>query len=721
MKVKSTKKHFIVKAIGVCLLLILQFSALAGEGMWMPPLLAKRAADMKSKGLKMDPEKIFKNDGTGLNNAIVLFGSGCTGEIVSNKGLLLTNHHCGYGTVQGLSGPTHDFFKQGFWAMSFTEELPCPGLKVRIVQDMKNVTDHILSGLTEKTSQHERERIIKIRIANLEKGYKTTTPYDVEIKPFYNGNQYWITLFETFTDVRLVGFPPNGIGAFGGDTDNWMWPRHGGDFSVFRIYAGANNQPADYSPSNKPYVPKNFLKINTDGVKEGDFTMVYGFPGRTKEYISSYELEQITDIYDPISVDVRTAKLKVWDKYMRNDRNVFLKYTSKKARVSNGWKKWQGEMKGLKINNVKGQKKSFEMSFAEKAQKDTASGAGQILPQLYANTVVMKDMLKANQYINEAIMGIELVSFSSIIQQVLQNKSSQLSAEEKQNNTKKFISRAAGFYKNFDLEIDKELFTVLMPIYIKNNSGFIPDDFIKSLAQHKGDYKKWAEEVYNNSMLKDDKSFTNMVLQSATTPQEVFEADPAFKIYKAISDLRTKTIRPALANGAEQMKLLNRRYMKAQMDFYPNKAFYPDANLTLRLAYGQVKGIDPEGEPGYSYLTNLDEAVAKHNPDLQEFDMPEKLRKIHESKAYGRWESNGTVPICFIATNHTTGGNSGSPVLNANGELIGLNFDRIWEGTMSDIYFDPNLCRNISVDIRYVLFIIDKVGGANWLIKEMKI
>jgi len=697
-------------------------SADAKEGMWLPPTLKKREADMKAMGLQIPVERLYNESGTGLNNAIVLFGSGCTGEIISSKGLLLTNHHCGYGTVQGLSSKDKDYFANGFWAMNMEEEIPCPGLSVTFIRKMENVTDRILSGIPDTMRGAERDSLLAGRIRALEKGYRYTTKMDATIKPFFQGNQYWVTISETYRDIRLVGFPPNGIGQFGGDTDNWMWPRHTGDFSMFRVYAGKDNKPAPYSKDNKAYQTNNFFSINISGYKEGDFTMVYGFPGTTQEYISSYQLNQIYSIIDPIRISVRTKKLDVWNKNMDASRDVFLKYTSKKAGVANGWKKWQGEMRGLRINNVVEKKAAFEREFQAWAAGDQSLPyADDLLSNILVNTSRSDSALKADIYIQEAVYGIELIAQAATMERWLQVMRSRLPESVIADSVRKLAQSLDRFYKNYDAATDQQLFAALMPVYIKNAGNWVPYGFSKNLREYNNDYEAWAADVYNLTMLKSKDRVEQFMSDLSVKDTMQILSDPAYWLFHTITNYRRQSTLPVLNQYSDNMAYYNRLYMKSQMKKDWNTDFYADANLTLRLTYGKVEGMDPDGPAGYSYQTNLDEIMEKDNQEVEEFRVPMKLKELHNKKDYGRWAVNGTVPVAFIASNHTSGGNSGSPVLNSKGQLIGTNFDRVWEGTMSDLYFDPNLCRNISVDIRYTLFVIEKFGGAGWLLKEMNL
>lgn len=687
----------------------------------MPPQLKNQEAEMVAMGLNIPIEQLYNADGTGLNNAVVLFGSGCTGEIISPKGLLLTNHHCGYGTVQGLSSKENDYFAQGFFAKKQEEEIPCPGLTVTFIRKIENITARVLNGLDDTLSEASRDSVIDVRVKSLKKGYEYTTGYEALIKPYYNGNQYWVILTEKYRDIRLVGFPQNGIGSFGGDTDNWMWPRHTGDFSMFRIYAGKDNKPADYSADNKPYNAERFLTINTGGIKEGDFTMVYGFPGTTQQYISSYQLNQIYNTIDPIRIEARTILLETWAKRMDADRDVFLKYTSKHKRVANGWKKWQGEVRGLRLNNVPAKKMAYEQKFQAWAALDnTLPYADDLLARIGAVSLAADDAVKANEFIREAVMATELIRQGAELNKMLDVYRAGLSGTQLSDSLTKLANRWNGFFKNYDAGTDKEVFKALMPLFFEKCSKNVPPLYREQFGRYGKDYSKWANYVFTSAAT-DAAKIKAMGNSSAPADSMAIVTDPAWQLYSALQKEAAQNVYPVLSAYNEQMTYLNRLYIKAQMTLDKETAFFPDANLTLRLTYGNVKGIDPDGPAGYSFQTNLDEAIAKHNPAIEEFNIPEKLRQVHSNKDYGRWAVNGTVPIAFIATNHTTGGNSGSPVLNSKGQLIGLNFDRIWEGTMSDLYFDPSLCRNISVDIRYVLFIVDKVGEAGWLLKEMKL
>ncbi|MCF8448757.1 MAG: S46 family peptidase [Taibaiella sp.] len=712
-------------SVKYCLFLAAIFhfgTATAKEGMWLPPKLKEQEKEMKAQGLQIAIDRIYNEKGTGLNNAIVLFGKGCTGEIISPKGLILTNHHCGYGSAQALSSPEKDYFANGYWAKNHQEELPCKGLTVTFIRRIEDVTDRILTGIDDTLRDAVRDSIIKVRTTAVEAEIAKATGMDANIKPFFKGNQFWVAISETYRDIRFVGFPPNGIGAFGGDVENWMWPRHTGDFSIFRVYAGADNKPADYAPTNKPYDAPQYFNINISGYKEGDFTMVYGFPGTTNQYISSFALKHVYSIADPISIEARTRKLDVWTKYMTGSRDIFIKYTSKRAGVANGWKKWQGEVLGLKLNNATGKKQNYEKNFQKWADAQrTLPYAADLLPGMRAAAEGADKVVYEDQYIKEAVFGIELVQQGAAAERILSVMRLKIDARKMQDTLAKTIAAQEAFYKNYDPSTDRDVFKTLMTLYFNKCSETLPAYYIDAYKAHNQDIAAWADAIYKNSIFATVEQFKSWAATATQTDSARIANDPAFRLYDAVAQNRKQKILPALNTFTTNMRYMERLYMKAQMEKEKNKIFYPDANLTLRLTYGQIKGLDPDGPAKYSYQTTLGDAMALDDPNSEIFKVPAKLKELYNKKDYGRWGVNGTMPLAFIASNHTSGGNSGSPVLNAKGELIGTNFDRAYEGTMSDYYYDPARCRNISVDIRYTLFIIEKFGGAGWLIDEMNI
>ena len=665
----------------VALLFATTFTAVADKGMWLPSLIGSRIKDMKSKGFKLSAEDIYSVNQASLKDAVVLFDGGCTGEIVTEKGLLLTNHHCGYDAIQALSTVEHDYLTDGFWAMNHTEELYCPGLKVHILQRMEEVTDRLAAGET------KADIIAKAEAEGI--GFKAT------VESMYYGNIAYLFVYREFTDVRLVGAPPTTIGKFGADNDNWIWPRHTGDFSVFRIYADKDNNPADYSAENRPYKPARHFEISTDGIKEGDFTMIYGFPGNTQEYITSDAVQYIAETSDPTKIALRTERLDIIGAAQSASAEVRIQYAAKQANIANAWKKWQGEVMGINRLGTYDKKVAYETRFRtdnpDKAYLlDSLSAAYERNIEGYFNY----------ELYNETLRGIELQ------QAVMIALSPKLSAEEKQ-------AAAELFYKDFQVEVDRQLAVAMLTEYEKMGS-YISDELKSLFARHEG-ASNYAEWLYSNTALGTLEGF-----QSAN-----IEEDPMTEFVMAIAPIQQRVKPFAYRNlsNIPDIERWFRPYVKALMEWDTKRAFFPDANLTLRVAYGKVAGYEYADGEYHLPQTTIEGIMEKDNPEIYDYNIPQRLRDVYATKDYGRWgvTMNGkyTVPVCFIATNHTTGGNSGSPVLNGNGELIGINFDRTWLSTMSDIEFDETLCRNIICDIRYVLFVIDKVGGAEWLIEEM--
>ena len=666
----------------------------ADEGMWLPLLISSRIDDMQAKGFRLTAEDIYSVNKASLKDAVVRFGGGCTGEVVSPDGLLFTNHHCGYGQIQEHSTVEHDYLKDGFWAMSKEEELPNPGLTVSFLQSMEDVTDQVLKGYVPSMTNGQRDSVIQVNsrvitdaINNQSKGIRSS------VEGLYNGNQYFLFVYKIYSDVRLVGAPPSSIGKFGGDTDNWMWPRHTGDFSIFRIYANKDNEPAEYSKDNVPYKPKRYFTISRKGVKEGDFTMVYGTPGTTKEYVTSDEVRYTGEVSDPEKIALRTMRLDIQKKYMSQDQAVRIQYSSKNASVSNAWKKWQGESKGLARRKTVESKMEFEDRFRVWAENNQYKGLLEEISSLYERR---NPYFRAQEYYNETVSTIELLSFASRIYSAL-----------KEGHPVEAVADA--FYKDYYQPIDEETFVAMMGAFDKQlSAAFKPAYHTQKLTQY-GSLEAWRNDVFARSIFTDKAK----VLKLTKDDLPKIEADPAYEMYNAYNQWYRKDLQPTVSRLGQEISLANRRYMKAQMEFQPDKTFYPDANRTLRVSYGQVAGYSPSDAISYSPVSTLKGIIEKDNPDIFDYNIPQTLRDIYAEGGHD------DQPVCFLATNHTSGGNSGSPVLNGDGELIGINFDRVWEGTMSDLAFDPEFCRNISLDIRYLLFVVEKIGHAQWLLDEM--
>jgi len=690
-------------------------TAKADEGMWLPSLISQRIADMQEKGFRLDAEDIYSVNQASLKDAVVLFGRGCTGELISPEGLLLTNHHCGYSQIQQHSSVEHDYLKDGFWAMSRDEELPNKGLSVSFLERMEDVTDLVLKGYDPSMSEEQRVELVKKNSqAVIDEAVKEGKGLRATVEALYYGNQYFLFLYRQYEDVRLVGAPPSSIGKFGGDTDNWMWPRHTGDFSMFRIYADKDNNPAPYSEDNVPYKPKKYFKISTRGVQEGDFTFIYGFPGRTQEYIHSEGVRYIEEIGDPHKIHLRTLRLDIMNKYQSQSQKVRIQYSSKNANVSNAWKKWQGEVKGIRKMKTVQTKQEFEQTFSRWAKNGEFDGVVEKIAKIYEE---LEPYQFATDYYTETVRTVEIANLAMSVARLFLDGHEEGLVTFDQDKARELM---ASFYKDWYLPIDKESFVAVMNEYEKNvPAGFKPEYYKDKLASY-GSIEAWAEDMFTNSI------FIDQARAEALTAadKEAVMADPATEFFNEFLKWYYADILPVTTRLNQELQLAYRDYMRGQMVYCRTqrvmKDFYPDANLTLRVAYGHIKGYSPADGVYYTPSSTIKGIMEKDNPEIFDYNIPQRLRDIYATKDYGRWaDASDEVPVCFIATNHTTGGNSGSPVINADGDLIGLNFDRVWEGTMSDIVFDPEICRNIALDVRYVLFTIDKIGEADYLFDEM--
>jgi len=698
------------------------FRALADEGMWLPHLLhLLNERDMRKMGMKLKASDIYDVNKGSLKDAIVSLGGFCTAEVISNQGLILTNHHCGFDAVQNHSSLEKNYIRDGFWAYEKSQELTNPGLFVTFINRIESVTDQVLmgcSGLNEK----ERNAQIEKNIVQLKKDFKRETYQDIMIRPIFEGNEYLLFVTETFKDVRLVGAPPASIGNFGKDTDNWMWPRHTGDFSLFRIYAGPDNHPAEYSPNNVPYQPKRALTVSLKGVKAGDFTMVFGFPGRTNEYLSAAAIKQIMEVSDPARIKIRHEILEILGREMRADESVKIKYAAKYATIENAYKKWQGEVLGLQKSKAVLKRKERETEFTDRvnAQNDWKSKYGFLLSDLEKGYQQIEPLSLARDYQNETVGRIELFNAAAIMNSLMKT------LLNTSNNVEEAMAKALGkmdeHFKEVDQQVDQKLFITLMRLYLNDipaqRCSPLMNDWFK---RNQNQLELATKNLYESSMMSRPDAIFDLFNKKPADIILALRLDTALIMYQDIIQTYQKQVGDIIQPIQANINKLQRQYLEAQMQVFSEKKFYPDANSTLRVTYGNVKGYKPRDGVQYDYYTYLDGVMEKYKPGDYEFDIPKKLIKLYEARDYGQYGVDGKQPVCFIAANHTTGGNSGSPALDARGRLIGLNFDRVWEGTMSDINYDPAICRNIMVDIRYVLFIIDKFAGATNLIAEMTI
>jgi len=693
----------------------------AKEGMWLPHLIAQlNYSEMQRMGLQISAEDIYAVNQSSLKDAIVHFNGGCTGELISDQGLLLTNHHCGLGQIQSHSTDENNYVDNGFWAMSQAEELPNANLYAAIIQEIKDVTNDVLKGTNSDMAVEMRDSIIRANGAALVAKMREAYPHlAYELKDFFFGNQYLLISKKVFNDVRLVGAPPKSIGKYGADTDNWMWPRHTGDFSIFRVYADAENKPANYAETNVPYQPARHLKVNIGGLKEGDFTMVYGFPGSTQQYLPAAEVQNTVEIYNPFRISVRDRKLNVWDRRMRQDSSLQLSYVSKFASVSNSWKRWKGEILGVERTNaievLRTEEKLFEQTCKAIPELNSEQNLVAEMVDLYTQR---RDIaLERYAYIEVGYFGIEafrhVLGYGRLIELASGEDEEALAKE-----AERLANRMTAFMDDYSPEMDRLVAINILPIYlekIKTEPGEETSE-LQSMAHEKK--IKAIGKMYKKAPYFKE-GFTEALLANPKKMAKKIADDDLYELSNEMYNHFIEVLNPGYGSYGLRIEALQARYVNALQRAFPKKPFYPDANSTLRVAYGQIQPYYAKDAVKYEAQTYLEGVIEKYVPEDYEFDLPAKLLELYEKKDYGPYAQDGKLPVCFVATNHTTGGNSGSPVLNAQGELIGLNFDRAWDGVMSDMYFDPSICRNVMVDLRYVLFIIDKFAGASYLVEEM--
>lgn len=704
------KKSFLLVVIS----LFVSFGAKADEGMWLLPMLQKAniKKDMKAKGLKISPEEIYDINKNSLKDAIVIFGGGCTGEIVSPEGLLFTNHHCGYGAIQNLSSVENDYLKYGFWAMDRSEEIPAPGLNVRFIRHIEDVTSEVLADIDDSIDFSGRENKIAETLKNVVSVYRGNPDFegmDISVKPFFGGNQYFLFVIEEYKDIRLVGTPPSSIGRFGGETDNWMWPRHTGDFSLFRVYSDKDGKPAAYSKDNVPYESPVHLKISAKGYDEGDFAMIMGFPGSTKRYMTSYEIDQVLEQDNPNRITVRGERQEILKKAMNGSDEIRIKYASKYAGSSNYWKNSIGMSRGLRKLDVKGRKQREEDEFRKwvsaSPERKRYDGALDMIEEAVKGR---RKSANISQYLSETMFqGMEIISASWLESTVKQG-----------NDDGAIETEAEKFYKNYDASLDREVAKKMFVLLKESLSeDELPDIFEYIGSSFGGDTDKYVDYLYDNSVFADKNLFLNHVSEYG---MEGLDKDPAVVLSNSVSEAVLKA-RNERKPYEEMFKEGHMLYVAGLLEMNKDAIPYPDANFTIRLTYGNILPYSPADAVEYNYYTTLSGVMAKEDTSSNEFVVPEKLKDLYYAKDFGKYAYRGDIPVAFISNNDITGGNSGSPVMNARGELIGLAFDGNWEAMSGDIAFEPDLQRCINVDIRYVLFVIDKYAGAKHIIDELTI
>ncbi len=713
----------------------LGFSAMADEGMWLPLHISRlNQVDLQKMGLHLTPDEIYSINHSSLKDAIVNLGGGfCTGEIISKEGLMLTNHHCGYSYVQSHSTIENDILTNGFWAQNKQEELPNDGLFVQFLVRIEDVTDKVLKGVKNNMSEDERSEVIEKAMKDLKADAQGTTSYDVSIKSFYEGNEFYLFVYETYRDVRLVGTPPESIGKFGGDTDNWMWPRHTGDFSLFRVYTSPDGKPAEYAPENIPLKPKYHLPISLDGVQENDFAMVFGYPGSTNRYLTSFGVDLAMNETNPARVKIRAKNLEIMKESMDANPAVRLAYSSRYAGVSNYWKYFIGQTEGLKKLNVYGEKVAIEEELSSWIVQKNAREKKYGVPMAdiaNAYTEIRKYNLPFYYHL-EAGFGIEFVK-SSYRLSALVNRLKEDDAEALQSQLAKDKKSSERFFKDYSPEIDKKVFMAMMKFFMDDiDKEFIPEVFnavnkpISDLpplidgfeATKNEDYQALADFVFSNSILV---SKDKMMAFYDNPEASVLENDPGFIIASSVYN-SYKMVSAKRGEALHMLEKGRRNFIAALRDMNDKKMYYPDANSTMRLTNGQVLSYDPRDAVHFNYLTTLGGVIEKEDPTNPEFVVHPKLKQLEMVKDYGQYGSNGKLYVCFLTNNDITGGNSGSPVINGYGQLIGTAFDGNWEAMSGDIAFEPSLQRCINLDVRYTLFIIDKFAGAGYLLDEMTI
>ena len=695
------------------------FKTQAEEGMLIPSLIQAFESDMKAMGMKLSAEDIYSVNNSSLKDAILHFGGGCTAELVSDQGLLLTNHHCGYSQIQSHSSLENDYLKYGFWAKTKADELTNPGLTASRIVRIQDVTESVLFG-TEGLSDADALAKMQENVKKLIEDAKNGNHYGAEIKPFNYGNDFYLIVKETFLDVRLVGSPPNSIGKFGGDTDNWVWPRHTGDFSVFRIYSDANNMPAEYSENNKPYTPLHYLPVSVKDRVPGQFTMVYGFPGTTEQHLSSGNLKYIMDIERPARINMREKSLSVIDAGMRSSDLLRIKYASKQARIANGWKKWIGQLGGLKTVDAIQIKLDREKAYNDMANSKDAwkKAYGSVIADMNATVEKYKDAdFGYSMAIEYLYVGPEIFKRARAINDFMAEYETLKSDEEIEVSIEKQRAAATSFFKDFDKGIDKEIFRLLTAEYVKQLEGKSLPAMLKNKSAD-----DLANQIYEKSILVNEDRFMKFLDKlKAKSFKKLKKKDLGFKLFQEATANFYDNVLPDVRIYRGTMEGLLKTYTAGKMEMFPDEKHWPDANSTMRISYGKLEGSAPHDGMMYTEHTTLDGIISKNNTGNPDFEVLPRMKELAAKRDYGSYAQDGELWVCMTSSNHTTGGNSGSPVIDGEGNLLGLNFDRTWESTMSDFMFDASRCRNITVDIRYVMWVMDIYADAKHLVDEMTI
>ncbi|MFD1552641.1 S46 family peptidase [Putridiphycobacter roseus] len=703
----------------VLLLVVFMFgglSSFATEGMWIPSLIDMFYSDMKTYGLKLDKDQIYNTNNTSLKDAVLQFNGGCTAELVSNEGLILTNHHCGFDAIQKHSSLENDLLKNGFWAKDKASELACPWLHVTFVKRIEDVTSQVFNGVTAEMDLLSRSKTIEKNIKELEKKAVEGNSYQAKIKPFNLGNEYYMLVTQDFNDIRLVGTPPSAIGKFGGDTDNWVWPRHTGDFSVFRIYSNDLNEPAQHNVVNKPYQPLHFLPISLKPIQKNDFTMVYGFPGSTDQHFSSKKLQFYMAHERPLRIAMRQQTIDILKPAMRENDLIRIQYASKQARLANAWKKWIGQLKGLTELGALDKKKNWEETYLLKASERT------LWKEKYYPLIEQLANLQENNgkyelafamLVEYFYYGPEFIKYAQSFNTLIHDYT-KLEADDLLNaEVEKLKKITQSFFKNYNVAIDQKIYNALTPMYIENVDAALLPSGLK---------ENWASigaKIFKKSIFLNEEKMMTYLNGFSKKQHKKLAKDPAFLHANSIINAYREKVARAFSKFSQQEEELMKLYLEGIMVMFPDKKTWPDANSTLRITYGKVDGSAPYDGMTYKHYTTIDGIFQKNAENNPDFEVTDRLRELYLKKDYGAYTQDGELWVCFTASNHTTGGNSGSPVIDAEGNLMGINFDRSWESTMSDFYFDESRCRNIAVDIRYVLWVIDKYGNAKHLVDEM--